>query len=183
MSDKPPAPAAKSDKDKDGEAKPKKKLPIMSIVGMLVPAILAAGAAYGASRVTMGKAAAQPSHSATPENSHKEKEKDGKYDPHPPGPTMALEPFLVTLPATDKKPHAMRLTIAIEFDSHTKEETIKAFLPRIRDAVLTYLRNTTYEEMSDKDRQEKIRAQMLDRIHAAGALGAEKILVTDMVLQ
>ncbi|MBL8606006.1 MAG: flagellar basal body-associated FliL family protein [Myxococcales bacterium] len=186
MSEKPPAAgAAKTDKPDDA-AKPKKKGAIFQVVALLLPALLAAGAAYGASRVTMGKAAAAHGNGHEADGDHKEHEKEKekpKYDPRPPGPTVALEPFLLTLPAADKKPHAMRLTLAIEFDSHTKEDAIKAFTPRIRDAVLTYLRSMSYEEMADRDKQEKVRKEILERIHASGALSAERILVTDLVLQ
>lgn len=187
MSDKPPAAgAAKTDKPDDA-AKPKKKGAIFQVVALLLPALLAAGAAYGASRVTMGKAAAAHGgngHEAEGDHKEHDKEKEKpKYDPRPPGPTVALEPFLLTLPAADKKPHAMRLTLAVEFDSHTKEDAIKAFTPRIRDAVLTYLRSMSYEEMADRDKQEKVRKEILERIHASGALSAERILVTDLVLQ
>jgi flagellar FliL protein len=154
---------------------PAKRSLVLTLVTLVLPALFAAGAAYGASRATMGKAAA----AAHPEPAHTA----AKFDPRPPGPTMAFEPFLVTLTSLDKKPHAMRLTIAVEFESGAKEETTKTFMPRIRDAVLTYLRSLSFEEMTDRDRTEKIRAQILERCHAVGAMTAERILITDVVIQ
>jgi flagellar basal body-associated protein FliL len=171
MSEKAPSTAPKP-----AAAAPPKRSMLLTIVGMVLPALFAAGAAYGASRFTMGKAAVA---------THAEPEKHApvKFDPRPPGPTVALEPFLVTLTSADKKPHAMRLTLAIEFESGAKEETTKNFTPRIRDAVLSYLRSLSYEEATDRDRTEKIRAQILERCHAAGAMSAERILITDVVIQ
>ncbi|MBX3264982.1 MAG: flagellar basal body-associated FliL family protein, partial [Labilithrix sp.] len=81
-----------------------------------------------------------------------------------------------------KKPHPMKMSIAVEFAANTTED-LKSFVPRIRDAVLTYLRTVTHEQVTDPGHVEKMRADLLERCRAAGAGSAERILVTDFVVQ
>ncbi|MBX3206250.1 MAG: flagellar basal body-associated FliL family protein [Labilithrix sp.] len=162
----PPAPEAPA-------ATPKKPSPIGGLFRILVPALLAAGAAYGGTRAS----AAHPPPAAAPEHApaHAPSSK-------PPGPTLPLEPFLMTLFDASKKPHPMKMSIAVEFDPHTTED-LKNLVPRIRDAVLTYLRTLTHEQVTDPAHVEKMRAELIERCRAAGANTAERILVTDFVVQ
>jgi len=76
----------------------------------------------------------------------------------------------------------MKVTLAVEFDASTKEEALKAFIPRIRDASLAYMRGLTYEQAVDP-KTEQMRVDFLNRIHAAGAATASQVLITDLVVQ
>jgi flagellar basal body-associated protein FliL len=146
--------------------KPKKA---SAFVGIVLPALFAAGAAFGGAKLAAG-------HKAAPQVVE-------VMVPRPPGPTLALDAFLVNLNDSAKKVHAMKITLAVEFDEHEKEEAYKPLTPRIRDAVLTYLRGLTYEEAGDAARMEKTRSDLLERIKAAGAAKAQRVLVTDLVIQ
>jgi flagellar basal body-associated protein FliL len=171
MSDKPAD--AKPEEKKDA-AKPAKKAIGGAILGILLPAILAAGGSFGAVKLAnKGAGHAEPAHPPPPP----------RWEPRPPGPTIALEPFLVTVTDENKKNHPMKLTIAIEFEAAVKEETLKAFTPRIRDAVLVYVRSLQFEDVADARKGEKIREEILERCRKAGAVAAERVLVTDMVVQ
>jgi flagellar basal body-associated protein FliL len=160
MSDTPATPPALP-----GSAKPAKTSPL----ALILPAILAGAAAFGGARAAVAHAAAPTDHAAE----HAEK---------PPGPTVTLEPFLVTIPDGVKKSHPMKVTLAVEFDPATKEEALKAFIPRIRDASLSYMRGLTYEQAADP-KTEQMRVDFLNRIHAAGAGTATQVLITDLVVQ
>ena len=81
---------------------------------------------------------------------------------------MALEPFLVLTQDVNKKAHPMKVTIAIEFSESAKEESLKSFTPRIRDATLGYLRLVTYEDALDSAKSEKLRAEILERLQGRG---------------
>lgn len=140
------------------------------IIGMILPALLSAAGSYGGVR-----AAGHATPASQAESSHVEAK--------PPGPTMALEPFLVNILDSQKKPHPMKLSLAVEFDATTKEETIKSFMPRIRDAILTHMRTLTFEEAVDSEHSAKLRADLLERCRTSGAMGAERILITDLVAQ
>lgn len=138
------------------------------ILGLVFPALLAGGAAYGATRA----AAKAPGHA---EPAHVEAK--------PPGPTVALEPFLVSILDASKKAHPLKLSLAVEFGSKDKEEELKTFVPRIRDAILAYVRALSYEEAVDSQHSEKLRAELLERCRKAGATTAERVLITDLVSQ
>ena len=87
--------------------------------------LIAGGAAFGGAKVAAAHAAlANPG----PERITRWRQ--------PPGPTVALEPFVLLTPDATKKMHAMRVTLAIEFEEETKEETLKSYTPRVRDAAL-----------------------------------------------
>ena len=157
------------------EAAPKAEKPAKKggglglILGILLPALASAGAAFGAVKATSKHVVTEVV------VEHKEAK--------PPGPTMALEPFLVNILDEKKKQHPMKLTVAVEFDEKTKEELLKSFTPRIRDAILAYVRSMTFEEATDGEHAEKLRKELLKRCQEAGANGAERILITDMVAQ
>jgi flagellar basal body-associated protein FliL len=145
-----------------------------SVAALLLPALLAGGAAFGGSKLSAAHAAsggptASAEHAAAPVG--------------PPGPTVALDPFLVLIQDVNKKAHPMKVTIAIEFTESAKEETLKSFTPRIRDATLGYLRLISYEDALDSAKTEKFRAEILERCKAVGASSAARVLITDLVVQ
>jgi flagellar basal body-associated protein FliL len=143
-----------------------------NIIGMVLPAVLAAAAAFGGAKVA-------GAHHAAPAAEHGEATK-------PPGPTLALDPFLLSVSDANKKAHPMKVTIAIEFDANgkeEKEEALKALTPRIRDSALGYLRTQTYEGAIDPSGGDKMRTELLERLRTTGAPTAEHVLITDLVLQ
>jgi flagellar FliL protein len=156
-----PAPAAKK---KGGGG-------IAMILGMVLPAMLAGGASYGATKAAGG---GKGSHGP---------EAPAHVEAKPPGPTVTLEPFLVVVTDSARKAHPMKLSVAIEFGSLDKEDAVKPFVPRIRDAILAYVRGLPYEDAVDSQHSEKLRAELLERCHKAGAATAERVLITDLVSQ
>ncbi len=144
------------------------------IIGILLPAIIAGAASFGGAKFSGGHAAA-----AAPAAEHAEAKA--------PGPTLPLEPFLLTVPDGNKKPHAMKVTIAVEFDPAAPaghgEDGFKQLIPRIRDSALSYLRTLSYEEVLDPTAGDKMRTDLLEKAKSAGAPGAQRILITDFVVQ
>jgi flagellar basal body-associated protein FliL len=156
-------------------AVPMKPSPIAGLLRILFPAILAAGAAYGGTRVAAARTPPAAGAGGHGEAHH-------AVEVHPPGPTLPLDPFLVTIFDANKKAHPMKMSLAVEFDSHTKED-LKTFIPRVRDAILAHLRTLSHEQVTDPGHVEKMRAELLEKCKAAGATGAERVLVTDFVVQ
>jgi flagellar basal body-associated protein FliL len=148
-----------------------------NVLMLILPAALAGAAAFGGVRFATA-------HAAGP---------TGQAEQHavavlpPPGPTVALDPFLVVTLDAQKKTHAMKVTLAVEFEASGKEEgkddALKGFVPRIRDAALSYLRLMTYEDAMDTNHSDKMRTDLLEKFRAAGAAGATRVLVTDLVVQ
>lgn len=137
------------------------------LVGVVISAVLSGGAAFGGARAA-SKAPAQEA---------------PVVHVHPPGPTVSLEPFLASVPDSTGKMHAVKLTLAIELGREAKDEEFKAFVPRVRDAILTYVRAMTYEKLADKEGIETFRKELLEKLRAVGADAAEQILVTDLITQ
>jgi flagellar basal body-associated protein FliL len=143
-----------------------------SMIGMILPALIAGAAAFGGAKFAGGHhgtaAAATEAPPAT----------------KPPGPTLSLDPFLLAIPDGNKKTHPMKVTLAVEFDGGAeKEEGLKPLIPRFRDSVLGYLRSITYEDALDASASDKMRNELLERLRACGAPKAEHVLITDLVVQ
>jgi flagellar basal body-associated protein FliL len=137
-----------------------------AVLGIILPAILAAGGAFGGTKLAGGASAhaSEPAHNDAP------------------GPTEALEPFLVTI-QDPQRPHVIKVTLAIELKLGAKPEHIKAFIPRIRDSTLGYFRSLSFEDASSPARFEQMRTDLLDRIVKLGVHDAEHVLITEFVAQ
>jgi flagellar basal body-associated protein FliL len=161
---------------KSADAAPKKGT--TNPLAIVLPAVLAGAAAFGAVRFAPARAATAPEAAHT-----------APALP-PPGPTVALEPFLVVTLDSAKKTHPMKVTLAVEFEASGKEskeegkdDVLKGFTPRIRDAALSYLRVMSYEDAMDASHSDKMRAELLEKFRAVGAANASRVLVTDLVVQ
>lgn len=156
----------------------KKASPIVTILTIVLTAVFAAGASYaGSLKAGKGGGGGGGDHHGA-EDAHG----GGHGAAKPPGPTLPLDPFLVTLFDAKGRNHPMKLSIAVEFDAHTKED-LKTFTPRIRDAVITHLRAVPFEQVADHAHIEKLRTELIEKCKAAGATTAERVLVTDFVVQ
>jgi flagellar basal body-associated protein FliL len=144
------------------------------ILGLVLPALIAGAASFGGAKFASGHPAAAAS---SPEHA----------EAKAPGPTLPLDPFLLTVPDGNRKPHAMKVTIAVEFDPAAPaghgEEGFKTLIPRIRDSALSYLRTLTYEEVLDPTVSDKMRTDLLEKAKSSGAPGAQRVLITDFVVQ
>ncbi len=161
------APGAKDAKDASAPAKGPNP-----IITMVLVALVAGGASFGG--VKLGGAAHHGAEAAPKHSGNVMK---------PPGPTLALEAFILSIPDASAHPHAMKVTIAVELEAGGHEEAAKVFIPRVRDATLAYLRSLTYEEAASAVRMEKARNELLERYRTVGLPGAERILITDLVVQ
>jgi len=160
-------------------AAPKKPSPLGGILKIIIPALLAAGASYGGTRY------AKAQNTIVIMKEKEDAEGHGKSEAHSaPGPTVSLEPFLLSVFDAQKKPHPMKMTVAVEFDAKAAaHDDPKAFMPRIRDTVLTHLRKTTYEDVSDPAHYDRLRKELLEKCKEVGAESARKVLITDFVIQ
>jgi flagellar basal body-associated protein FliL len=138
------------------------------IMSLVLPALFAGAAAFGAVKFSSHAA-----HAAT------EAPKEAK----PPGPTVQLDPFLVTINDATKHSHPMKVTLAIEFDEKVKEEAPRTFVPRARDACLSYLRTLSFEDASDLEHAPKFRTELQAQLKEAGVSNVERLLITDLVIQ
>lgn len=151
--------------DPGARAKPKG-----AVVGVVLPALLAGAASFGGAKLGGSHAQAAPTIAAEPAAK-------------PPGPTVALEPFIVSPPDANGKLHAVKVTLAVELRHGAKEDQLKGFVPRVRDATLTFLRTRTFEELTDHAAVDAMRSELLARFTKLGLSAAEQVLITDFVTQ
>ncbi len=147
---------------------------VMALVGAVV---IATGAATGVTLFVMKRSQhASATHEAAAHSEH-------APAVVAPGYTLSLEPFLVM--ATDERHmfHAMRVTLAVEFQSGATEDTVRPFAPRVRDAALTQLRSTPYEVAVNPAQMDHLREELQNRFQATGAPRIARVLITDLVVQ
>lgn len=159
------------------EAEKKKGGGAAMALGIVLPAVLAGAASFAGAKIAVAKA----SHGAA--GGHGADHAAPAPPPEPPGPTLTLEPFLMVTLDTQRRVHPMRVALAVEFSATTAQEATAAFTPRIRDAALVYLRALTYENATNTQRMESMRTDLLRSFREAGATTAQRVLVTDLVVQ
>lgn len=169
MSDEEKKPAAP---DAKAAAAPAPAKGGVSPILLLVVVLAAGGAAFGGAKFAVAKT----------QGAHEEKEVV-RHAEKPPGPTLTLEPFLVTVLDVNKKQHPMKVTLAVEFDHSHKAESLKDETPRVRDACLRYLRTVTYEEAVDPEKSNKMREDLVEALDKVGVYDVEHVLITDYVVQ
>lgn len=167
-----------ADEEKKGEAAAPQ--PARSRSGALGPALMvalsavsaAAGSAFGPQLRTyfhVGAAA-----------------KSAEAEEPLPAETGALEPFIVDiLDVAEGKMHHIRAGLALEFAHKFKEEDeFKKIAPRARDASIEFLRSLSYEDATNRDKYEKIKTDLTERIGiAVGKSRIKRVLITEFIVQ
>lgn len=159
----------------DAKAAPAKKGAAGTVIGVALTALVATGGAFAGARLGTRSAAAHTTEEAPAAPT--------VVAVRPPGATVALDAFLVTVSDAAGKQRAIKVTIALELRHGEKEDALKPFVPRIRDATLGYLRALAYEDAADSGHVERMRADMLERFAKLGAFSVEQVLITDFVTQ
>jgi flagellar basal body-associated protein FliL len=145
-----------------------------SIVSIVLTVVLAGGASFGGAKLgAAAHAAPHPASAAAPAP--------------PPGPTVNLDPFLVTISEPGKPPHLIKLTIGVELKVGKKDEELKPFIPRLRDTTLGMLRALTFEEASGPGVLDDLREKLLKAFEKETGQPPQtfigKIVITDFVTQ
>ena len=166
----------KTDKARKGDAAAPTQRGV-SVVALFLTALVSAGAAGGGALYVSKRTAhaAPSSHGAAHAAPHASNA--------PPGFTLPLEPFVVMSVDEHRAFHAMRATLALEFTPSTREEDVRPYVPRVRDAALSLLRSTRYEVASDPTQTDHLRSELQTRFQATGVRGIARVLITDLVVQ
>ncbi len=139
----------------------------LNIVGLLITAVLAGGAGFAGSVMSMPSAETS--------------ESDAKKAL--PGESIPLDSFVLTLSSEEGDTKAAKVKLTIELQPETTADAFQVFVPRVRDALLNYLRSQTYEALSDTKRHKVMGKEMLDAIHKVGGKEVAAVLIQDLVVQ
>jgi len=101
-----------------------------------------------------------------------------------PGLTIDLKAFVVNVQdekTGENKP--CKMTVAIELEKLAKKEEFEPFIPRIRDQVLSYVRNLSYQQVTNPRTKERMTEDLLELIRKLGAEQAQRVLIQELVTQ
>ena len=153
--------------DEENEQGAKKKSGGLNIVGLLITAALAGGAGFGGSLMSI----------PAPDDGEA-----GALNKLP-GESIALDAFVLTMTSSGGDPKAAKVQLTLELNRDTTAEAFQVFVPRVRDALLSYLRSQKFENLANNKRQRIMAKEMLDAVHAVGGEAVAAVLVQDLVVQ
>jgi flagellar FliL protein len=108
-----------------------------------------------------------------------------KGDPKAPavGPMVRLSEFVVHLRDTDSD-HYARVTFDLEVATEEDKNKVGLAVPRIRDGIIAYLADRSFEELRGSDGLEKTKGQLLEKVqHAIPGTTVKNLYISDIVIQ
>jgi flagellar FliL protein len=98
--------------------------------------------------------------------------------------SVAFPAVVVDLRDQDERIRHLKVGISAEVPETTPEDEFKLYMPRGREAILTYLRSLNYEEVSDPTRYEAIKDELSKRVtEAVGPKRVKRVLLVEFVSQ
>jgi flagellar FliL protein len=177
-------------------AKPADGAPKKSKTGMIIGIVIAlvtlvggsvAGAVLGPRLLGGG---GEESHATpkAPEGGHGEKKSSGGHGAPGEGAekivSVDIPPLVVDLTDSEGRLRHLKCGLAAELADGVAIEDFKLVIPRAREAILSYLRSLTFEEVGDPARYMGIKEELSKRVtEAVGAERVHRILLIDFVLQ
>jgi flagellar basal body-associated protein FliL len=143
------------------------------VLGIVLPTVFSGIAAFGGAKVAISSL-------PSAEEQHAKKVDEKKQ----PGLTIELKAFVVNVAdekTGENKP--MKMSIAIELEKLAKKEEFEPFIPRIRDAILGYVRNLSYQQVTNPRTKERMTDDLLELVHKLGCEQAQRVLVQELVTQ
>jgi flagellar FliL protein len=124
---------------------------------------------------------------AAPEGAEKtekgEKGEKGDAKGHAIGPTVRLAEFVVHLRDTEAD-HYARVTFDLEVATEEDKTKVGLAAPRIRDGIIAYLADRSFEELRGSDGLEKTKVQLLERVQqATPGTKVKNLYISDIVVQ
>jgi flagellar protein FliL len=177
-----------SDAPENAAPAPAKKSKLGMIIGIVVAVVtLVAGSIAGA---VMGprllgaapaKAEAAGEHGAAEEEHEEAPAHGGAAEKII---SVSFAAVVVDYRDQDDRIRHLKVGIDAELPETTPEDEFKTYVPRGREAILTYLRGLTYEEVTDPTRFAAIKEELSKRvIESIGAKRIKRVLIVDFVSQ
>lgn len=181
--------------EKPAEAGAPKKSKLGLIIGIVIAGVtLVGGSVAGAvlGPKLLGAEEDSGDHGKT-EKSHKsdKSEKKGSHgsdDGERPTPehivTVDIPSVVVDLRDSDGRIRHLKVGLTAELGDKVPAEQFKLFIPRAREAALTFLRSLPFDEVSDPQHFVAIKDELAKRVtEAVGEERVHRMMLTDFVLQ
>ncbi len=142
-------------------AKGKKKLIIIIAAALLVVAAGGGGAVfYMKKKAAEAAAAAEADGEGGASPKHK---KDAKHDASHPPAFLPLDPFIVNLAHKEVDRYA-QIGITLELDDSKTADTLKAYMPAIRNGILMVLAHKSSAELLERKGKEALAAEIMREV-------------------
>jgi flagellar FliL protein len=132
-------------------------------------------------------APADAGHGAAADGGHGAAADEGGHGGKSAGPAVAfvdLPDVIVNLQPTASRMRFLKLKVALEVASEGEAEAVRALTPRIMDSFQLYLRALTVEEVQGAAGMQRLKEEMLARVHrAVEPLRIEDVLFKEMLVQ
>lgn len=180
--------------EKPAEAGAPKKSKLGLIIGIVIAGVtLVGGSVAGAVLGPRLLGAEDPDDHGTTEKSHKG-DKGEKRGAHGSGDGEAAAPehivtvdipsVVVDLRDSDGRIRHLKVGLTAELGDKVPAEEFKLFIPRGREAALTFLRSLPFEEVADPQHFVAIKDELGKRVsEAVGEQRVHRMMLTDFVLQ
>jgi flagellar protein FliL len=98
--------------------------------------------------------------------------------------SIAFPAVVVDLRDQDERVRHLKIGINVEVPDTVPEDEFKLYMPRGREAILTYMRSLNYEEVTDPTRYESIKTELSKRVtDAVGQKRVKRVLIVEFVSQ
>jgi flagellar basal body-associated protein FliL len=176
-----------SDAPENAAPAPAKKSKAGMIIGIVVAVVtLVAGSIAGAVIGPRLLGAAPAKAEAAGEHGAAEEEREAPAHGGAPEKIISVTfaPVVVDYRDQDDRIRHLKVGIDAELPETTPEEEFKLYVPRGREAILTFLRGLTYEEVTDPTRFASIKEELSKRVmEAVGQKRVKRVLIVDFVSQ
>jgi flagellar FliL protein len=99
------------------------------------------------------------------------------------GPTLRLPDFVIHLRDTDTDRYA-RVSFEVEVAAEDDKTRLGAAVPRIRDGVITYLSDRTFDELRGSEGLGRTKEKLLERVReSVPGVAVKSLYITDIVVQ
>jgi flagellar FliL protein len=99
------------------------------------------------------------------------------------GPTLRLPDFVVHLRDTDAERYA-RVSFEVEVAAEEDKNRLGAAVPRIRDGVIAYLSDRTFDELRGSEGLTRTKEKLLERLkESVPGVAVRNLYITDIVVQ
>jgi flagellar basal body-associated protein FliL len=113
-----------------------------------------------------------------------DEEEEESDDPEHKIVSVEFEPIVMDLRDSHDAVHHLKVGLAVELAEKEKPEEFHAVIPRGRQAVLSYLRALSFEEVSKPEQFQKVREEIAEAVtKAVGARRVSRVLLVDFVAQ
>ena len=98
--------------------------------------------------------------------------------------TTSLDEFVVNLKTNNRVQHYLKVKIALMYTDKKESKAIEGSINKIRDVILTDLREKTYEDIINGEKTIDIKKDLLEKINTALNSDIIKDLyITDLIVQ